>query len=147
MKHVFTFALLIIASLGVTAQKGYCFSASTRGSFENTKAAKFDKIKTNTEQTNIYTFSFNDSMLVHHIVKESGTICQFYRIESVEKINSYSFFITVISGASGSEYYYYLSDLESDFQFYQIDATTDNDKMTGTKFGTFGNIDLIPYNQ
>jgi hypothetical protein len=149
MKIILLFFAILSFSISVSAQNGngYCFSASSRGSFEDVKATKFDKIKTNTEQTNIYTFSFNDNMLVHHIVRESGTICQFYKITDVEKINSYSYFISVVSGSSNSEYYYYLSDLESDFQFYQIDAIGDNDKMSGTKFGDFGSIDLIPFKQ
>ena len=141
---IFTFLALTIS---LSAQKGYCFSASTRGSFEELKATKFDKIKTKTEQTNIYTFSFKDNFLVHHIVREDGTICQFYKITDVEALNNYSYFITVVSGSSGAEYYYYLADSDSDFQFYQIDAVGKNDKMSGTKFGGFGQIDLITYDQ
>ena len=89
MKVFISIFTLVTLSLSVSAQNGYCFSSSTRGSFEDVKATKFDKIKTETEQTNIYSFSFSDNFLVHHIVQESGTVCQFYKITDVEKINSY----------------------------------------------------------
>ena len=147
MKVVVSIFAFLIATISLSAQSGFCFSASSRGDFEDVKATKFGKIKTGTEQTNIYTFSFKDNFLVHHIVRGDGTICQFYKITDVEEINSYSYFITVVSGSSGSEYYYYLSNADSDFQFYQIDAVGDNDKMSGVKFGDFGQIELITYDQ
>ena len=147
MKTIIALLTFVAVSFGISAQNGYCFTASTRGSFENVKATKFDKIKLDTEQTNIYTFSFTDKYLVHHIVRESGTICQFYKITDVNELDNNSFLITVVSGTSGSEYYYYLTVIDEEISFYQIDAIGNNDKMSGTKFGDFGAIDLVTYSQ
>ena len=147
MKTIIAILTFVAVSFGVSAQNGYCFSTSTRGSFENVKATKFDKIKVDTEQTNIYTFSFTDKYLIHHIVRESGTVCQFYKITDVNDLDNNSYLITVVSGTSGSEYFYYLTVSDDDIIFYQIDAIGDNDKMSGTKFGGIGSIDLVTYSQ
>lgn len=147
MKTIIALFTFVTISIGLTAQNGYCFTTSTRGSFENMKAAKFDKIKLDTEQTNIYTFSFSDKYLVHHIVRETGTICQFYKITDINDLGSNSYLITVVSGTSGSEYFYYLTVVGDDISFYQIDSIGGNDKMSGTKFGGFGSIDLVTYSQ
>ena len=147
MKSIVIVFVFLSFSSTISAQSGFCFSSSTRGSFEDVKATKFEKIKTKTAQTNIYTFSFNDSLLIHHIVLETGTVCQLYKITSIEEINSTSYFIQVVSGSSGSEYFYFLNSNPDAFSFYQIDTIGENDRMSGSKFGEFGDIDLITFEQ
>jgi len=147
MKSFIFILTFVTASFSVSAQSGYCFSSSTRGSFENTKATKLEKVKAKEEQTNIFTFSFPDSLLVHHIVLDDGTKCQFYKIITVTEVDSYSKLIQVKSGVSGSDYFYYITSNEEGITFYQIDTIDDDEKMSGTRFGDIGSIDLTTYEQ
>jgi len=147
MKTLITLIAIISLSLSASAQNGYSFSTSSRGSFTNKVASEFEQVELDEEQTNIYDFSFTDKMLVHHIVYSDKSVCQFYKITKIDVLDEFSYYIEVTSGASGSQYYYYLSNVGGIISFYQLDSVSEDDKFSGTRFGGIGVIKLITFEQ
>ena len=147
MKNLITVITFVLLSTVSFSQKGFCFSTSNRGDFEEVNVNDFDDIKTNTEQTNIYSFSFTDSMLVHLILRDDEVTCQYYKIEQITEIEENAYFINCLSGLSGNSYFYYLTYFNEELGFYQISDTNDDNEMNGTKFTGFGDITLNTFKQ
>ncbi len=148
MKNFITLlAIVFISSISFSQVKGFCFSTSHRGDFEDVSVEDFDRIKTKTEQTNIYSFSFVDSMLVHLILRDDEVICQYYKITDVEELQKDAYVINCLSGLSGIYYVYYLTNYNDELEFYQIYDSNDKNEMSGTRFSGFGEIQLNTYVQ
>ncbi len=147
MKNLITVLTFLLISTVTFSQNGYCFSTSNRGDFEEVHVDDFDRVKTKTEQTNIFSFSFTDKMLVHLILRDDEVTCQYYQIVEVNEIQDNSYFINCLSGLSGSSYFYYLTVIDGEYEFYQISDTNDDDEMSGTRFTGFGEITLNTFEQ
>jgi len=147
MKKLITVLTFLFISTLTFSQNGYCFSTSNRGDFEEVLVNDFDRIKTKSEQTNIFSFSFTDKMLVHLILRDDEVTCQYYQIVEVNEIQENSYFINCLSGLSGNNYFYYLTVIDGEYEFYQISDTNEDNEMSGTRFSGFGKITLNTFEQ
>jgi hypothetical protein len=104
-------------------------------------------------EKNIFSFSFNDSVFIHTPINKDDVISQVYKITSVfskqEQNGVYMYLINIQSGLSGNYYTYYVVFNGSDLRFTQLYDISDEseEKLTcsGVRFEKLTHTLIRPY--